>query len=374
MKKILIFFGTRPEAIKLCPLIIELKKRAYFDTKICVSGQHKEMLPQVMAIFGLKPDYDLDIMKDNQTLSDITSNILQKINDVLDKEQPDLVIVHGDTTTTFTTALASFYRNIPIGHVEAGLRTNNIKSPFPEEFNRRVVSLISDLDFCPTQLSRENLLKEFKKPENLFVTGNTGIDALKYTVRDDFSLPIMDWAKDSRVILLTSHRRENIGQPMRNIFTAIRRIAKEFSNVKVIYPIHPNPKVRVIAHDVLDGCDNIRLIEPLDVISFHNLINKSYLVVTDSGGIQEEAPSLGKPVLVARDTTERPEGVQAGTLKLVGTNTESIYSELRTLLTDEGEYARMSQIKNPYGDGNSSERIANIISSYFEGKENAENQ
>lgn len=361
MKKILIVFGTRPEAIKMCPLVNELKSRENIITKVCVTGQHRQMLDQVLEIFEVVPDYDLSIMKDKQTLFDITTNILNRIKEVLETEKPDVVLVHGDTSTTFVTALACYYLQIPVGHVEAGLRTYNIYSPYPEEFNREAVGIISQYNFAPTEVSKNNLLREGKKPETVFVTGNTVIDALKTTVREDYHHPALDWAEGSRLILLTAHRRENLGAPMHSMFRAIRRIVDETPDVKVIYPIHMNPVVRKAADEELGNNDRIRIIEPLDVLDFHNFMARSYLILTDSGGIQEEAPSLGKPVLVMRDTTERPEGIEAGTLKLVGTNEEVIYREFKRLLTDKDEYDKMSKASNPYGDGFACKRIAEIL-------------
>ena len=361
MKKIMVVFGTRPEAIKMCPLVNELKSRENIITKVCVTGQHRQMLDQVLEAFSVEPDYDLSIMKDKQTLFDITTNILNRIRDVLETEKPDVVLVHGDTSTTFVTALACYYLQIPVGHVEAGLRTYNIYSPYPEEFNREAVGIISQYNFAPTEVSKDNLLREGKRPETIFVTGNTVIDALKTTVREDYSNPELDWAADSRLILLTAHRRENLGEPMHSMFRAIRRIVDETPDVKVIYPIHMNPLVRKAADEELGNSDRIRLIEPLDVLDFHNFMSRSYLILTDSGGIQEEAPSLGKPVLVMRDTTERPEGIAAGTLKLVGTDEEVIYSEFKKLLTDKEEYEKMSKASNPYGDGFACKRIADVL-------------
>ena len=361
MKKIMVVFGTRPEAIKMCPLVNELKSRENIITKVCVTGQHRQMLDQVLEAFSVEPDYDLSIMKDKQTLFDITTNILNRIRDVLETEKPDVVLVHGDTSTTFVTALACYYLQIPVGHVEAGLRTYNIYSPYPEEFNREAVGIISQYNFAPTEVSKDNLLREGKRPETIFVTGNTVIDALKTTVRDDYSNPELDWAADSRLILLTAHRRENLGEPMHSMFRAIRRIVDETLDVKVIYPIHMNPLVRKAADEELGNSDRIRLIEPLDVLDFHNFMSRSYLILTDSGGIQEEAPSLGKPLLVMRDTTERPEGIAAGTLKLVGTDEEVIYSEFKKLLTDKEEYEKMSKASNPYGDGFACKRIADVL-------------
>ena len=360
-KKVMLVFGTRPEAIKMCPLVNELKTRENADVVVCVTGQHRQMLDQVLEVFGVVPDYDLSIMKEKQNLFDITTNILNRIKAVLEEVNPDVVLVHGDTSTTFVTALACFYLHIPVGHVEAGLRTYDIDSPYPEEFNRQAVSIISRYNFAPTEMSRQNLLKEGKKPETIYVTGNTAIDALKTTVRADYSHPELDWASDSRLIIITAHRRENLGEPMHHMFRAIRRIMDENPDVKAIYPIHMNPVVRQAAEQELGGCDRIHIIEPLDVLDFHNFLAKSYLILTDSGGIQEEAPSLGKPVLVMRDTTERPEGIAAGTLKLVGTDEEVIYREFDRLLTDENAYREMSVASNPYGDGHACERIADYL-------------
>lgn len=361
MKKVMLVFGTRPEAIKMCPLVNELKTREKIITKVCVTGQHRQMLDQVLEAFDVEPDYDLSIMKDKQTLFDITTNILNKIKKVLDIEKPDVVLVHGDTSTTFVTALACFYLQIPIGHVEAGLRTYNIYSPYPEEFNRQAVGIIAKYNFSPTELSKDNLIREGKNPDIIYVTGNTAIDALKTTVRDDYIHPELEWARDSRLIMLTAHRRENLGEPMHNMFRAIRRIVDETPDVKVIYPIHMNPIVRKAADDELGNDDRIHIIEPLEVLDFHNFLSRSYLILTDSGGIQEEAPSLGKPVLVMRDTTERPEGIKAGTLKLVGTDENVIYNEFKKLLTDKEEYEKMSKASNPYGDGMACKRIADIL-------------
>lgn len=345
----------------MCPLVNELKKRAAAEVIVCVTGQHRQMLDQVLEAFGVVPDYDLSIMKDKQNLFDITTNILNRIKAVLEEAQPDVVLVHGDTSTTFVTALACFYMQIPVGHVEAGLRTYDIRSPYPEEFNRQAVSIIADYNFAPTELSKGNLIREGKKPETIYVTGNTAIDALRTTVRADYSHPELDWAADSRLIIITAHRRENLGAPMHNMFRAIRRIMDEHPDVKAIYPIHMNPVVRQAAAEELGGCDRIHIIEPLDVLDFHNFMAKSYLILTDSGGIQEEAPSLGKPVLVMRDTTERPEGIAAGTLKLVGTDEETIYSEFNRMLTDETAYRAMAHAANPYGDGHACERIADLL-------------
>lgn len=361
MKNIMLVFGTRPEAIKMCPLVNELKTRKNLNITVCVTGQHRQMLDQVLDAFRIVPDYDLSIMKQGQTLFDITTNILDGIKGVLKEVKPDVVLVHGDTSTTFATALACFYLQIPVGHVEAGLRTYNIHSPYPEEFNRQAVSIISRFNFAPTELSRQNLLNEGKKEETIYVTGNTAIDALKTTVREEYTHPELEWAKDSRLILITAHRRENLGQPMKNMFRAIRRVLEEHPDVKAIYPIHMNPAVRQIADEILGGEERIHIIEPLDVLDFHNFIARSYLILTDSGGIQEEAPSLGKPVLVMRDTTERPEGIAAGTLKLVGTDEEVIYSNFKLLLEDSEIYAAMSNASNPYGDGFACKRIADIL-------------
>ena len=361
-KKVMLVFGTRPEAIKMCPLVNELKGRPEeFEAVVTVTGQHREMLDQVLRVFGVVPDHDLAIMRPGQTLFDVTCDVLLKIKAVLEEEKPDVVLVHGDTSTTFVTALACFYMSIPVGHVEAGLRTYNIYSPYPEEFNRQAVSIISQYNFAPTELSKQNLLKEGKNPESIYVTGNTAIDALKTTVRADYTHPELDWAKDSRLIMITAHRRENLGEPMRHMFKAIRRVMDEHPDVKAIYPIHMNPVVREIAQEYLGDDDRIHIIEPLDVLDFHNFLSRSYLILTDSGGIQEEAPSLGKPVLVMRDTTERPEGIAAGTLKLVGTEEETIYREFSRLLSDKAEYEAMSKASNPYGDGHACERIADIL-------------
>lgn len=361
MKKIMLVFGTRPEAIKMCPLVNELKARKGVETFVCVTGQHRQMLDQVLEAFHVVPDYDLSIMKDKQTLFDITTNILNRIKMVLEEVRPDIVLVHGDTSTTFVTALACFYLQIPVGHVEAGLRTYNIYSPYPEEFNRQAVGIISRYSFAPTELSRQNLLREGKNADNIYVTGNTAIDALKTTVRENYAHPQLDWASDSRLILITAHRRENLGEPMRHMFRAIRRVMDEHPDVKAIYPIHMNPAVRQTADEILGGDARIHIIEPLDVLDFHNFMARSYMILTDSGGIQEEAPSLGKPVLVMRDTTERPEGIQAGTLKLVGTEEENIYRNFTLLLDNSNEYASMSIAANPYGDGLASKRIADIL-------------
>lgn len=361
MKKIMLVFGTRPEAIKMCPLVNELKRREEAQTVVCVTGQHRQMLDQVLEAFSVQPDYDLSIMKDKQTLFDITASILEKIKLALEKEKPDVVLVHGDTSTTFVTALACFYLQIPVGHVEAGLRTYNIYSPYPEEFNRQAVGLVAKYHFAPTEISRQNLLREGKKTEDIYVTGNTAIDALQTTVRDDYTHPELEWASDSRLIMITAHRRENLGEPMRNMFRAIRRIMDEHPDLKAIYPIHMNPIVRRTAAEILGDDDRIHIIEPLDVLDFHNFLARSYLILTDSGGIQEEAPSLGKPVLVMRDTTERPEGIKAGTLKLVGTTESVIYDTFKALLEDQALYVSMSNASNPYGDGKACKRIADIL-------------
>lgn len=364
MKKILVVFGTRPEAIKMCPLVNELKSRPdEFETVVCVTGQHREMLEQVLEVFDVVPEYDLSIMKDRQTLFDITSAVLLKMEEVLAQVEPDCVLVHGDTTTSFAAALAAFYKQIPVGHVEAGLRTWNLYSPFPEEFNRQAVDIISKYYFAPTEASKANLINEGKPADHIYVTGNTGIDALKTTVVEDYQNDALDWAEGSRLVLITAHRRENLGEPMHSMFRAIRRIMDEHEDVKAIYPIHMNPAVRSIADEELSGNDRIRIIEPLGVLDFHNFLAKSHMVLTDSGGIQEEAPSLGKPVLVMRDTTERPEGVEAGTLKLVGTNEGDIYEAFQVLLSSQEEYDKMSEASNPYGDGHASERIADVLAS-----------
>ena len=361
-KKIMLIFGTRPEAIKMCPLVNVLKAQPqHFQTVVTVTGQHREMLDQVLQVFGVVPDHDLSIMKPNQTLFDVTCEILSKLKQVLETEAPDVVLVHGDTTTSFAAALSCFYMHIPVGHVEAGLRTHNIASPWPEEFNRQAVDLITQFYFAPTAASNQNLLDEGKPKAQIWVTGNTGIDALQTTVQQNYSHEVLRWANDSKLILITAHRRENLGKPMHNMFRAIRRVMEEHPDTKAVYPIHMNPKVRAAAHAELDEFDRLRIIEPLEVVDFHNFMAASHLILTDSGGIQEEAPSLGKPVLVMRDTTERPEGINAGTLKLVGTAEETIYAEFSKLLTDENEYAKMSHASNPYGDGHACERIAKIL-------------
>ena len=361
LKKIIAVFGTRPEAIKMCPVIIELKKRKDVDLYVCITGQHREMLRSVLDIFGVNADCDFNIMKSGQTLFDITFSITEKLKAVLERENPDVVLVHGDTTTAFAASLACFYMKIPVGHVEAGLRTYDVYAPYPEEFNRRAIDITAKYLFAPTRLSAENLLREGADEKKIFVTGNTAIDAMKYTVSGDYSSPVTEWAKDSRMILLTAHRRESIGETMREMFRAVRRIADELDDVKIVYPVHPNPQVRGAAGKILSDHPRIKLIEPLDVRDFHNLMAKSYLILTDSGGIQEEAPSLGKPVLVLRDVTERPEGIEAGTLKLAGTSGESIYSACKALLCDRAEYNKMARAQNPYGDGNASKRIADAL-------------
>ena len=361
MKTIMLVFGTRPEAIKMCPLVNELKTRKGIKTVVCVTGQHREMLNQVLDTFHVVPDYDLGIMKKEQTLFDITSGVLNKIREVLLEVRPDVVLVHGDTSTTFAAALACFYLQIPVGHVEAGLRTNNIYSPYPEEFNRQAVSIISRYNFAPTDVAAQNLIREGKDPATIHITGNTVIDAMQHTVRGDYTHPELDWAKGSRLIFITAHRRENLGEPMHHMFRAIRRVMEEHPDVKALYPIHLNPVVRQAAKEELGGFDRLHLCEPVDVFDCHNIMARSFLILTDSGGIQEEAPSLGKPVLVMRDTTERPEGIKAGTLKLVGTEEETIYREFTRLLTDEQAYDAMSRASNPYGDGHASERIADVL-------------
>ncbi len=361
MKTVMLVFGTRPEAIKMCPLVNELKTRKNINTVVCVTGQHRQMLDQVLEAFHVVPDYDLSIMKDGQTLFDITANILNRIGEVLDEAKPDVVLVHGDTSTTFVTALACFYKQIDVGHVEAGLRTYDIYSPYPEEFNRQAVGIVAKYNFSPTERSKENLLKEGKCPDSIYVTGNTAIDALKTTVRADYTHPELEWAAGSRLIIITAHRRENLGEPMHHMFRAIRRIIEEHPDIKAIYPIHMNPVVREAAKEELGECDRIHIIEPLEVLDFHNFLARSYLILTDSGGIQEEAPSLGKPVLVMRDTTERPEGIDAGTLKLVGTDEQTIYDNFKLLLENREEYDKMSKASNPYGDGFACQRIANIL-------------
>ena len=368
MIKVMTVFGTRPEAIKMAPLVKELKSRKEIETIVCVTAQHRQMLDQVLEVFDIKPDYDLDIMKQGQTLSDITSRVLYGLEEVIKEVRPDIVLVHGDTTTTFAGALAAFYNQVDIGHVEAGLRTWNKYSPYPEEMNRQMVGVMADMHFTPTQNSKQSLLKENKDEKKIYVTGNTAIDALATTVKENYENPIFDWVGSDRLILLTAHRRENLGEPMRGMFKAIKRITEEFADVKVVYPVHLNPKVREVANEVFGDSEKIKLIEPLEVIDFHNFIAKSYLILTDSGGIQEEAPSLGKPVLVLRDTTERPEGIEAGTLKLAGTDEEKIYELTKELLTNKSEYEKMAHSANPYGDGKASKRIVDaIIEKYSKG-------
>lgn len=361
MKKVMLIFGTRPEAIKMCPLVKELETRESLNVKVCVTGQHKEMLQQVLECFKVVPDYNLEIMKDKQTLFDITTNIISKIKPVLENERPDIVLVHGDTTTTFVTALCAFYMQIPVGHVEAGLRTYNIYSPYPEEFNRQATGIIAKYNFAPTEKAKQNLLNEGKDKNSIFVTGNTAIDALKTTVKIDYYNEIFDWVGNDRIIMLTAHRRENLGKPLENIFNAVNKISKEYDDIKVVYPVHKNPVIREIANKIFEGNEKIKLIEPLEVLDFHNFLAKSYLILTDSGGIQEEAPSLGKPVLVLRDTTERPEGIEAGTLRLVGTEQKNVYNNIKLLLDNSKEYEKMSKASNPYGDGFACKRIADII-------------
>ena len=361
MIKVMTIFGTRPEAIKMAPLVKELEKRKEIESIVCVTAQHREMLDQVLEVFDIKPDYDLNIMKQGQTLADITTRALVGLEEVIKKEKPSIVLVHGDTTTTFAGALAAYYNQIDIGHVEAGLRTWDKYSPFPEEMNRQMVDRVTDMFFAPTEVSKGNLLSEGISEEKIYVTGNTAIDAMKTTVKDNYNNEVFDWIGKDRMILLTAHRRENLGEPMRRIFKGIKRVVDEYKDVKVVYPIHLNPKVREVAYEVFGDMDRIKLIEPLEVIDFHNFINKSYIILTDSGGIQEEAPSLGKPVLVLRDTTERPEGIKAGTLKLVGTDEDVIYNETKKLLEDKDEYNKMSKASNPYGDGFASERIVDAI-------------
>jgi len=357
----MLVFGTRPEAIKMCPLVLELKQRKRFKTVVCVTGQHREMLDSVLDAFGVTPDHDLSIMDKGQTLFDITHKVMSGMQDALQTELPDIVLVHGDTTTTYAAAVSSFYLGVPVGHVEAGLRTYNKRSPFPEEFNRQAVDIISDYCFAPTETSRDNLQREGKCPETIFVTGNTAIDALKTTVREDFSHPELDWASGYRLVMMTAHRRENLGEPMKRFFRAIRRVVDEFPDLKVLYPVHMNPAVVEAAESEIGTHPRIRLIQPLDVLPFHNFLARSYAILTDSGGIQEEAPSLGKPVLVLRDTTERPEGVEAGTLLLTGTEEDAVYTGFKSLITDRKLYDSMSKASNPYGDGFASRRIADIL-------------
>ncbi|WP_329739646.1 non-hydrolyzing UDP-N-acetylglucosamine 2-epimerase [Enorma massiliensis] len=364
-KRVLLVFGTRPEGIKMCPLVNELKAHSEFEVLVCDTGQHREMLKQVLDVFQVVPDFNLEIMKPGQTLFDITSDVMMRCKAVFEDVRPDIVLVHGDTSTSFAAALAAFYLHIPVGHVEAGLRTYDIHSPWPEEFNRQAVDSLSDLYFAPTEVSRKNLCSEGKDSSRVFVTGNTGIDALRTTVKTDYYHPILDWASGSRLILLTAHRRENLGAPMHNMFRAIRRVLDEHDDVKAVFPVHLNPAVRDVASEMFEGCDRIRLIDPLDVFAFHNFLARCHSVLTDSGGIQEEAPGLGKPVLVMRDTTERPEGIDAGTLKLAGTSEESIYRAFTDLLDNEAMYEAMSSASNPYGDGHASERIADVLRGYL---------
>ncbi|MEH2930384.1 UDP-N-acetylglucosamine 2-epimerase (non-hydrolyzing) [Candidatus Ventrimonas sp. KK005] len=367
--KVLVVFGTRPEAIKMCPLIIQMKKTQKIECCVCLTGQHREMLQQVMDIFRLQTQYNLDIMKTNQTLSMITISIIERIENIIEFENPDLVLVHGDTSTSFAASLAAFYQSVPVGHVESGLRTYNLKSPFPEEFNRQAVDLISELYFAPTESARQNLLREGKDASKIFVTGNTVIDVFPFTIKSDYQNDLLKWAEGSRMILLTTHRRENIGEPMEHIFHAVKNIIEDFPDVKVIYPIHKNPKVRKIANEIFQNVERIQITEPFDVVAFHNVMSQSYLILTDSGGVQEEAPSLGKPVLVLRNTTERPEGIAAGTSKLTGISETDIYQQIRKLLIDKNAYERMSSAANPYGDGHASERITEIILQYLLDKE-----
>ena len=363
--KVMSIFGTRPEAIKMAPLIKELEKRKEIESVVAVTAQHREMLDQVLETFDIKPDYDLNIMKQGQTLADVTTRALQGLEKVIKECKPDIVLVHGDTTTTFAGALAAFYNQVAIGHVEAGLRTYDKYSPWPEEMNRQMVDCMADMYFAPTNLSKENLLRQNISKEKIYVTGNTAIDAMSTTIDKNYKHEVIDWIGDSRMILLTAHRRENLGEPMRHIFKAIKRLIDEFDDIKVVYPIHKNPLVREVANEILQGTDRVRLIEPLEVFDFHNFQSKSYMIMSDSGGIQEEAPSLGKPVLVLRDTTERPEGIEAGTLKLVGTNEDVIYNEAKKLLTDKVAYDKMSKASNPYGDGHASKRIVDAIIKNF---------
>ena len=361
MKKVLSVFGTRPEAIKMAPVVKELEARDEVESVVCVTAQHRDMLDQVLEVFGIKPDYDLNVMKPGQTLSYITAEVLKRIEAVIIKEKPDIVLVHGDTTTAMAAALAAFYQQVKVGHVEAGLRTYDKYSPFPEEMNRQIIDNIADYLFAPTELSKSNLDKTLNKDQKIYVTGNTAIDALKTTVTSGYRNEILDWVGSDRLILMTAHRRENLGEPMREIFSAIRRLAEDFDDVKIIYPVHLNPKVQDMAREILGNNQKIKLIEPLDVLDFHNFMEKAYFIMSDSGGVQEEAPSLGKPVLVLRDTTERPEGIAAGTLKLVGTNEEDVYEAAKTLLMNKEEYKRMAKAKNPYGDGFASKYIVDAI-------------
>ena len=363
--KVMSIFGTRPETIKMAPVVHELEKREEIERIVCVTAQHREMLDQVLKALKVKPDYDLNIMKQGQTLSDITTRALKGLEDVIKEVKPDIILVHGDTTTTFAGALAAFYQQVAVGHVEAGLRTYNKYSPFPEEMNRQFVGIVSDMNFAPTERSKNNLLREGKKEETIYVTGNTAIDALNLTVDEEYSDEITEWIGDDRLIVLTAHRRENLGEPMYRMFKAIRRIIDKYDDVKMVYPVHLNPLVVKAANEVFGDSEKIKLIKPLEVVEFHNLLSRSYLILTDSGGIQEEAPSLGKPVIVLRDTTERPEGIDAGTLKLAGTEEETIYQMVDELLSDSMEYEKMSKASNPYGDGHASERIVDAIIAKF---------
>ena len=364
-KKIMTIFGTRPEAIKMSPLVKEIENDTRYESIVVVTAQHRQMLDQVLDVFEIKPNYDLDIMKERQSLNEITGNVLKLLDEVLLKENPDIVFVHGDTTTTFAASLAAFYRQIPIGHVEAGLRTWDKYSPFPEEMNRQMTDVLADVYFAPTKESKQNLLKENHSGKEIFVTGNTAIDAMKYTVQNDYHHELIDLIGDRRLILVTMHRRENLGEPMTNVFQAINHIVEQYEDVEIIFPIHKNPFVRQNAQQTLIKSERIHVIEPLDVVDFQNFAKRSYLILSDSGGVQEEAPSLGVPVLVLRDTTERPEGVLAGTLKVVGTEKDNVIREVEKLLDDEEEYLLMAQAKNPYGDGHASERILNATAHYF---------
>ena len=365
MIKVLSVFGTRPETIKMAPLVKELEKRAEIESIVCVTGQHRQMLDQVLSAFEIKPDFDLDIMRDGQTLTDITVRVLEGMNRVIEEVKPHIVLVHGDTSTAFASAMSAFYNRVPIGHVEAGLRTYNKYSPYPEEINRQFIGTVADMNFSPTEKSRQNLINEGKDPDTIYVTGNTAIDTMKLTVREDYTDETVEWAKDSRLIVLTAHRRENIGETMRGMFRAIKRICEKHTDVKVVYPVHLNPQVVSAANEVLGDMDRVRLIKPLEVFEFHNLLAKSHIILTDSGGIQEEAPSLHKPVIVLRDTTERPEGVEAGTLKLAGTDENIIYGMIDELLSNKEQYDQMASAKNPYGDGFASQRIADAIIAKF---------
>ncbi|MBR2759049.1 MAG: UDP-N-acetylglucosamine 2-epimerase (non-hydrolyzing) [Exiguobacterium sp.] len=367
MIKVMTVFGTRPEAIKMAPLVLELKQRDGVEPIVVVTAQHRQMLDQVLNLFKIKPDYDLDIMKDKQTLFDVTTRVLHGIDDVIKVAKPDIVLVHGDTTTTFATSLAAFYNQTAVGHVEAGLRTHNLYSPFPEEANRQLTGVLANLHFAPTDVSAGNLIAEGKQEDTIYVTGNTAIGALNTTVNDSYSNPILDEinAKGNRLVLLTAHRRENLGEPMRNMFRAVRRLIEKYDDIEVVYPVHMNPVVRELANEILHDLDRVQLIEPLDVFDFHNFAAKSHLILTDSGGVQEEAPSLGVPVLVLHDTTERPEGVAAGTLKLAGTDEETIFGLADELLSDSSKHEEMSRASNPYGDGHASARIVDAILTHF---------